>query len=233
MRDDSHRRQSPWLAPLTAWNLAVLAVWLVLPFVLAGSLFWTAGWLHLAVVLTGTAGEHVFVTRRNPELKQRRQRIGSGTKSWDLVWNVAYWPLMASIALGAGAQAGSATGAQPWWLWPIGLVLVGAGFVLSAWAMGSNPFFEGTVRIQTEVEHRVFDGGPYRLLRHPGYLGLVLWAVGTPFLLLSFWSLPCGLAAAAWVALRTGLEDRMLRRELPGYADYARRTRARLVPGLW
>ena len=104
---------------------------------------------------------------------------------------------------------------------------------LSAWAMGTNPYFEGTARIQTEVGHQVFAGGPYRHVRHPGYLGLVLWALSTPFLLLSLPSFVPALATAVWIALRTALEDRMLRRELPGYPAYASRTRARLVPWVW
>jgi len=99
--------------------------------------------------------------------------------------------------------------------------------------MGTNPYFEGTARIQTEVGHQVFTGGPYRHVRHPGYLGLVLWALGSPLLLLSTSSFVPAVATAVWIVVRTALEDRMLRRELPGYAEYVRRTRSRLVPGVW
>jgi protein-S-isoprenylcysteine O-methyltransferase Ste14 len=223
----------PWRVALTGWNLAVFAVWLVLPFVLARSATWPAGWLHLGVIAAGGIAERRFVARRNPGLKARRRRIGTGTKTWDLAWNVAYWPLMASIALVGGLQHGTGGGSLPAWVWPAGLVVVASGFGLSAWAMGTNPFFEGTVRIQAEVEHRVYEGGPYRYLRHPGYLGLVLWALGTPLLLRSGWSAGVALAASAWVVLRTALEDATLARELPGYQDYSRRTRFRLVPGIW
>ena len=112
-------------------------------------------------------------------------------------------------------------------------VSVVSGFILSAWAMSMNPHFEGTVRIQTEVGHRVFEGGPYRCLRRPGYLGLALWALGTPLLVRSVWSIRAAVAAAAWIVLWTGLEDATPRRELEGYADYARRTRSRPIFGLW
>ncbi len=222
-----------WITALTAWNLAVFAAWVVVPFVLARSATWPAGWLHLAVVVAGSAAEGRFVARRNPELKARRKKIGAGTKTWDLAWNVAWWPLMASIATVGGLQQGRSGANLPAWAWPAGVAVVASGFVLSAWAMGTNPHYEGTVRIQAEVGHRVFEGGPYRRVRHPGYLGLVLWALGTPLLLRSAWSFGPALAAAAWVVLRTALEDSTLRRELPGYADYTRRTRFRLVPGLW
>lgn len=72
-----------------------------------------------------------------------------------------------------------------------------------------------------------------KAVRHPGYLGLVLWALASPFLLLSARALFPAALAAAWVVMRTALEDALLRRELPGYAEYARRVRFRLVPGAW
>jgi protein-S-isoprenylcysteine O-methyltransferase Ste14 len=223
----------PWVAALTLWNLGVYAAWLVVPFVLARSATWQAGWLHLGVIVVASAAESRFVARRNPALKRRRRRIGVGTTTWDLAWNVGCWPLMASIAVVGGLQHGTDGSSLPPWTWPAGLVVVASGFVLSAWAMGTNPHFEGTVRIQADVGHRVFEGGPYRHLRHPGYLGLVLWALGTPLLLRSVWSLGPALAAAAWIVLRTALEDATLRKELPGYQDYSRRTRYRLLPGIW
>jgi hypothetical protein len=63
--------------------------------------------------------------------------------------------------------------------------------------------------------------------------GFVLWAVGTPLVVLSVWSFGAAVATAAWIVLRTALEDATLRRELPGYENYCRRTRFRLVPALW
>lgn len=222
-----------WQIAFAVWNSAVYATWMVLPFVLARSVGWLAGWLHLCVVIVGTVVESVFVARKNPALKARRKQIGAGTKSWDLVWNIAFWPLMASIAIVGGLQQGVNGASLPVWVWPVGLAVVTSGFVLSAWAMSTNPHFEGTVRIQTETGHQVFEGGPYRFVRHPGYLGLVLWALGTPFLVLSVWALGAAVATVAWIILRTALEDATLRRELPGYDDYCRRTRFRLVPGVW
>lgn len=222
-----------WTVGFTFWNLAVYAAWLVVPFLLARSAAWPAGWLHLGVVVVGSAAESLFVARWNPKLKARHKQIGAGTKGWDLAWNVAYWPLMASIAAVGGLQHGTGGRSLPAWAWPAGLIVVASGFVFSAWAMGTNPYFEATVRIQADADHQVFEGGPYRLVRHPGYLGLVLWALGTPLLLRSAWSIGAALAAAAWIVLRTALEDATLRRELPGYDDYTRRTRYRLVPGIW
>jgi protein-S-isoprenylcysteine O-methyltransferase Ste14 len=89
------------------------------------------------------------------------------------------------------------------------------------------------VRIQEERGHAVATGGPYRVVRHPGYVGAILAQLATPFLLGSFWAFIPSVALAALYTLRTYLEDRTLIDELPGYREYARRTPYRLVPGVW
>ena len=215
------------------WNSVVFSIWLTLPFHLAGTVFWPAGWLHLGIVIAGVVGESIHVSRRNPGLKKRRAEIGEGTKPWDLVWNLIFWPFMASIAITGGTQYGTSGSTLPVWWCFIGAAVMSVGFAMSATAMGSNPFFEGTVRIQTDARHCVFEGGPYQYIRHPGYLGLILWAAGTPMLLLSTWALIAAAATNGWIIARTALEDHTLKNELPGYRNYTHRTRFRLFPGIW
>jgi protein-S-isoprenylcysteine O-methyltransferase Ste14 len=99
--------------------------------------------------------------------------------------------------------------------------------------MAVNRFFEGTVRIQTNREHQVISSGPYRYVRHPGYVGVMLEFIAIPLSLgtLAAW-IPALLGVALYV-LRTAMEDRTLIAELPGYAEYAQRTCYRLLPGVW
>ncbi len=222
------------LLGLSAWTAATLAAWAAGPFVAAGTWRAPALWAHGVVVVAGLLLHGRWVARRNPGIRARRKTIGGNTKRWDLAWVTAFWPLMASIAVTAGldhAAHGRAT--LPAAVWPAGLALFAGAMAISARAMAVNPFFEGTARIQRDAGQRVVDAGPYRIVRHPGYVGLAGWALASPFLLLSARALVPALAAAAWVALRTALEDAMLRRELDGYLGYARRVRWRLVPGLW
>jgi protein-S-isoprenylcysteine O-methyltransferase Ste14 len=114
-----------------------------------------------------------------------------------------------------------------------GLLATGLGYGLFVWAMVANAFFSFGVRLQDERGHAAVTEGPYRWVRHPGYAGTILAQAGIPLLLGSPWAfVPCGLTAALFV-VRTILEDRMLQAELPGYAEYARHTRFRLVPGVW
>jgi protein-S-isoprenylcysteine O-methyltransferase Ste14 len=89
------------------------------------------------------------------------------------------------------------------------------------------------VRIQAERGHRVVTGGPYQYVRHPGYVGGILHHLAAPLVLGSPWALIPGALGAAALMARTALEDRTLREELPGYADYAQRVCYRLVPGVW
>ncbi|HEX2953959.1 MAG TPA: isoprenylcysteine carboxylmethyltransferase family protein, partial [Bacillota bacterium] len=104
-------------------------------------------------------------------------------------------------------------------------------FVL--WAMYTNPFFATTVRIQNDRGQTVIQCGPYRLVRHPGYLGSIVFNLASPLALGSWWTFLPALFSIILIMIRTGLEDRTLRTELPGYPKYAATTRYRLFPGIW
>jgi protein-S-isoprenylcysteine O-methyltransferase Ste14 len=115
----------------------------------------------------------------------------------------------------------------------LALIAAFLGTVFTLWAMVANPFFSGIVRIQKERGHTVASAGPYRYIRHPGYVGMLAFTLATPFILGSWWALVLALFTAAITVARTALEDRTLQRELEGYAEYARQVRYRLVPGVW
>lgn len=133
----------------------------------------------------------------------------------------------------AGLDARFEWSALPWWLVGLGLALHALGFALTAWVVLANPFASSAVRIQDERGQQVISHGPYALVRHPMYLAVVLvCAAAGPAL----GSWPAGLAALIVVPIfvrRTAIEDRMLHRELAGYADYAARVRWRIVPGIF
>ena len=226
--------EEPRRRPLNESGAAAFlaAAWLAAMFLAAGTVRWTSGWIYVGVTLLGMAGHRLLVTTRSPEVIRRRSESGPGTRTWDIAWLVVFWPLMVSIPVVAGI-ATFRLGQRPL---PTGMAMIGAalfvaGMTLSATSMVANRFFEGTARIQ--ADQRVVDSGPYSTVRHPGYAGLALWALSGPMLLRSTTALVPALAAAAWVVLRTMLEDRMLQQELPGYRDYAGRVRWRLVPRVW
>jgi protein-S-isoprenylcysteine O-methyltransferase Ste14 len=112
-------------------------------------------------------------------------------------------------------------------------VLMIAGIAGVTWAESANKFFEPTVRIQTDRGHTVIDFGPYAIIRHPGYVSGFLVFVGMSLSLGSIWALIPAVMACLLLVVRTILEDRTLRTELPGYEEYAQRVRFRLIPGVW
>ena len=115
----------------------------------------------------------------------------------------------------------------------VALVLFALAWIVLVWAMYVNRFFSSIPRIQSERGHTVISTGPYRFVRHPGYTAALLAAVTSGIGVgswISTFIAPVALALLVW---RTMIEDRMLQRDLPGYADYAARVRYRLVPGIW
>ena len=112
-------------------------------------------------------------------------------------------------------------------------ILAAAGFALVTWSMASNPFFSQIVRIQEERGHTVAAGGPYRFIRHPGYLGTLTFDLGTGVLLGSLWAFLIGFVGAMLIIIRTSKEDRMLQEELADYVEYKKNVTHRLFPRIW
>jgi protein-S-isoprenylcysteine O-methyltransferase Ste14 len=115
----------------------------------------------------------------------------------------------------------------------LGAALVLLGDVLFVWAMAVNKFFSRTVRIQTEREHVVVMTGPYRYVRHPGYVGWTILWLGLTLILGSLWAFIPALLAVALIVVRTALEDKTLKKELESYEVYAEWVRYRLLPRVW
>jgi protein-S-isoprenylcysteine O-methyltransferase Ste14 len=115
-----------------------------------------------------------------------------------------------------------------------GLVIVALSMGLFTWAALVNPFFSSVTRIQDERGQRVISAGPYAIVRHPAYAGLILYAAGGGLALNSLLSIiPILVLLLPTTVYQTMVEDRMLQGELAGYAEYAAKVRYRLIPGLW
>jgi protein-S-isoprenylcysteine O-methyltransferase Ste14 len=169
-----------------------------------------------------------------PATLNQRGTFGSGVKPFDKAFAVLWLVLALVTPVIAGLDAVRFRWSRlPWSFFYVGLVVLVLASVFATWAMVENEYFEQFVRIQEERGHRVVTTGPYRFARHPGYLGAILGALATPLMLGSAWTLlPAGLIGLLFV-VRTSLEDRTLRRELPGYEEYIQHTRFRLVPLVW
>jgi protein-S-isoprenylcysteine O-methyltransferase Ste14 len=236
MADVDRRAQANSVVPtpqVVMYVAAMALVFAALLFIPAGRLDWTLGWVYVGIVILFVVINWACLNRWNPELIGRRMRYGKGTKHWDIVWTALFAPVMIAVYVVAGLEARRGVAGLPTVMWPLGLAIFGLGSVVLIWSMVVNPFFEKTVRIQTDQGHRVIESGPYAWVRHPGYVGFASWILATPLLLGSAWALIPGVLSVVGLLIRTALEDRTLRAELPGYPEYAARVRFRLIPGLW
>ena len=107
------------------------------------------------------------------------------------------------------------------------------GSMFSTWAMVSNRFFSTMVRLQTDRGHQVATGGPYRFVRHPGYVGFIITTVAVPLILGSLYGLIVSALSVIILIIRTAMEDKTLKSELEGYLEYSKRVKYRLIPFIW
>jgi len=203
-------------------------------FVSSGRLDWWMAWVYIGLFVVGVCINMIFLVHRDPGLIAERSQIKADTKKWDF-WLAGFFSIMSSVTLlisGLDIRFGWSE-EIPFALQFAAMVLVVLGSALGSWALLSNPFFASTVRIQSERGHTVISHGPYQYVRHPGYSGWILSGMALPVMLGSLWALiPAGMTSIILI-IRTGLEDRTLRRELPGYEEYSENTRFRLVPHVW
>lgn len=221
-----------WIRLIVTYLFIPLVLW-----VSAWDFGWWQGWVFALLIVAAGIGARMWAERRHPGLMAERASVeqAPGVKAWDKVLA----PLLAvSISFPLVIVAGldhrfGWSPVFPIWLNIIGFALIALGYTFAGWALVENRFFSGMVRIQTDRGHVVCDSGPYRIVRHPGYAGNILPLPGIVLALGSAWTLIPAAAALIIAVIRTALEDRTLQEELPGYRDYARRVRYRLIPGVY
>lgn len=206
-------------------------------FVSAGTLDWPMAWVYVALGFTAIVVSRLISLRLHPDLLRERADVagGEGAASWDriLVPLVAILaPVIIAIVAGLDHRYAWSVDLDPIFQYTAAFLVI-VGYGVSVWAMTVNRFFSAVARIQKDRGHTVVTSGPYRIVRHPSYAGGLLASVAIPFLLNAYWALIPSLLSAIPLIVRTAHEDRMLIDGLDGYAEYARRTRYRLIPGIW
>ena len=238
--DSSPLKESPQPVPtrtIVRWLvrefMGVILVGVVL-FLAAGTMDWPMGWALVGIYLMWVCANALILIPRSPDLLAERMGPKKDSKAWDtaIMSIVGLATIGRLVVAGLDVRYGLTVGITlP--LQVIALVVAVLGYALVVWATAVNAFFSQIVRIQKERGHTVVTDGPYRFVRHPGYVGVILFELAVPVMLGSLWALAVGgLIALLWM-LRTALEDRTLLAELDGYQDYAQRVRYRLVPAVW
>ena len=223
------------IAKLLLQNLIWIVAMGALLFVPAGTLHWPAAWVFLGTI--GILGIccGLWLAKTDPALLAERMRptMQPDQPLADKKFMLAFGFVALIWFLAIGFDRRMHASHMPLALPALGffMLLFSTGFVM--WVMRENSFASPVVRLQTERGHRVVSTGPYAFVRHPMYSGAVLFFIGAPLLLGSWWGLLMSPLFAALFAIRSRIEERALIAGLPGYADYTTRVRYRLVPGLW
>ncbi|MBA7590421.1 hypothetical protein ES708_32541 [subsurface metagenome] len=168
------------------------------------------------------------------ELIEERGRLKKDAKKWDKVLtSINIVPTILLYVCSGLDYRFNLTGNVNILINIAGLVLSFSGAMLFTWSMISNKFFSTQVRLQTDRKHTVATGGPYRFVRHPGYVGYIIMSFATPMALGTLWGLIFSGITGILLIIRTALEDNTLKRELAGYDEYAEKVKYRLIPFLW
>lgn len=218
-------------------NLLTLIVLLLSPFLASGDWGWDLGWLYTGSMILYTFVSRAIAIRLHPGFARERATASAmqDTKGWDkwIVPLVALWlPLLAVLVAGLDQRLAWST-TMPGWVHWLGLALLTFGYAVGTWAMAVNAYFSSHVRIQTDRGQTVISTGPYAIVRHPAYITGAIAMCGIPLLLDSLLAFPPIVLLCIGIVIRTGLEDKTLQAELPGYREYAEKVRYRLVPGVW
>jgi protein-S-isoprenylcysteine O-methyltransferase Ste14 len=215
--------------------LFIPAWWLLSLFGSAGQLTWNRGWICSVLYIGAISACRAVIKKFNPNvLNEREETLRKDTKPFDRIYLSLLLTFTVALPVIAGLDAVRFNWApMPFWTIYPGIVLFAASATLIIWVLVKNPHAESSVRIQEDRQHAVIRSGPYRFVRHPMYVGLILLYLSMALILGSMWTLAVVALITILLMGRTALEDKTLRQELLGYEEYTTVTRSRLVPGIW
>ncbi len=206
----------------------------VLFFVTSGTLTNLQGWTYFIVYSISTILGVIYLSIHNPEVLNERAKERNNTEHWDKIL-LKLFILLAFFIIYVVAgfdKRFNWSSISIVYMFPALVILI-LSSILGIWAMKENANFEATSRIQNDRIQNVCDSGPYKAVRHPGYLAVILWAVAIPFVFGSLYMIIPSIIITAVIVLRTYFEDKMLKEKLVGYLEYSHKTKYRLFPYIW
>jgi protein-S-isoprenylcysteine O-methyltransferase Ste14 len=206
--------------------------------ILTSLYFWSAGsfrlvwgWIFLAIYFAFNLSMVIFA---GESLIQERSKTHKDSMPWDRYLSLIPLLCLLGILIVSGLDVRQHwTPDLPLWLRILAAIFLIGAMAVNTWAVKSNPFYSSTVRIQTDRGHQVIDSGPYAFIRHPTYAMAHIIHIALALMLGSFWALVPTLIGSIGLIVRTALEDKTLQARLPGYAEYSKRVRYRMIPGIW
>src|SRR5574340_196554 len=220
---DSKKRAN-FIGAFTVLGVAILLVF-------SGDPGWVWMWVYVGVTVATLLLSAAVIPRG---VIAERGRKKTNVEQWDrVITGLIYVPWFVQFFIAALDHRFGWSPGLPVWvhLLAVGLYLAGIGVVLLS--MRANLYFSTAVRIQHDRGQTVCATGPYAVIRHPGYAGMIIEYLAVPVILGSWWGLIPQAVIVGLLILRTGLEDRALTEKLEGYREYTRQVRYRLIPGVW
>ena len=218
-----------------AVSFILFLLWTSLLFISSWNIYILRFWIFIIINLIYLIISTVILYKVNRELINQRGSIKSDAKLWDqFLMRIHNIILIFALPIIIGLDIGRFQWSYLNYYYMIpGYLLYISSNILLIWAMAVNRHFEATVRIQKDRGHKVIASGPYRIIRHPGYLSGIIWTVGLPMILGSVYGFIPSVAAIVVIVIRTRMEDRTLLSELEGYIEYSKKVKYRLIPGIW
>lgn len=224
--------QSNLLMKIIIRVLLIFVFLALLFFLTAGSLLYTEAWIYIIVLFVAVLFVVAYFYKKDPDfiasrLLKRREKeqmhksiqnifsivllIGLLIPGFDFRFNWSHVPISVVI---------------------VSDILVFLGYMLIARVMEENRY--ASAIIQVSEEQKIIETGPYKIVRHPMYTGGLIFILFTPLALGSYWALiPFSISTAPALILRIINEEKLMITNLPGYSDYCRKTKYRLIPYVW
>lgn len=218
-------------------SISYLLMFSVLLIVISGNLFWVEGWLFDIWFVSLYLGVLIYLYYKDPELLvERLRKPGTGgEKRGDkyLFYVFVFLFFLWFVIMPLDSERFMWTVNFPIWLKVLGGILLLPSAFFTYRAFADNPYASSVVRIQSERKQHVVSTGVYGFVRHPMYLGGILYLIGTPILLGSRYGILIGIIMSFLLAVRIIGEEKVLVEGLEGYVDYKKKVRYRLIPYVW
>lgn len=213
--------------------LAFIFIFIIILFSSKGTILWINGWIYI-ILLSSAQLIILYYIKDNKVLIEDRSNIQSDRNLDKILAGIMalYGPILISLTAGLDNRINNEVLFNNTFVL-IGILIALIGIIISILAIKENKFFYGTAKIDINANHSVCSSGIYKVIRHPGYLGAILFDIATPIILNSMWAFIPMIITILIIVVRTSQEDLFLQRNLKGYTQYQQTTKFKLIPLIW
>ena len=209
--------------------MAPIFIGLIL-FLPAGTLYYWQAWIYCGVLFIPMFLVVLYFLKKDPELLERRMRTREKEEKQKIIIKIGI------ILFFIGFILSGLDYRYHWSNVPVPLVIAAnaivlAGYIIVFFVLRENSYASRIIEV--EKGQKVITTGPYSIVRHPMYMGVLLMYLFTPIALGSYWAIIFFLPLIPLIVVRLLNEEEVLSRELPGYKEYCQKTRYYLVPFIW